>query len=115
MVAQVFTVGLLILSLPPNGGGTPVSNFGKPFPAIKFWTVPELQTAWGHLTGAGATTWADWQVVLYTTGRAMLWVVVLSAIYSMWGYFRVFFAEVIRGGRREAKAAAPTSAVQKPV
>jgi hypothetical protein len=54
-------------------------------------------------------------VLLYTMGRAMLWVVVLSAIYSMWGYFRVFFAEVIRGDRREAKASAPPSAVQKPV
>jgi len=114
MVAQVITVGLLILSLPPNGGGAPVSNFGKPFPAIKFWTVPELQTAWAHLTGAGTTTWADWQVLLYTMGRALLWVVVLSAIYSMWGYSRVFFAEVIRGGGRETKAAA-ASAVQKSV
>src|ERR1043166_7021254 len=115
MVAQVITVGLLILSLPPNGGGAPVSNFGKPFPAIKFWTVPELQTAWTNLTGAGATTGAGWQVLLHTLGRAMLWVVVLSAIYSMWGYFRVFFAEVIRGGREETKPAAPPSTVQKTV
>ena len=115
MVAQVITVGLLILSLPPTGGGAPVSNFGKPFPAIKFWTVPELQTAWAHLTGAGATTWADWQVLLYTMGRAMLWVVVISAIYSMWGYFRVFFAEVIRGDRHKTKAATAPSAVQKTV
>jgi CDP-diacylglycerol--glycerol-3-phosphate 3-phosphatidyltransferase len=59
MVAQVVTVGLLILS---NLAGSPhVSNFGKPFPAIKFWTVPELATAWSHLTGPDATTWNDWQ------------------------------------------------------
>jgi CDP-diacylglycerol--glycerol-3-phosphate 3-phosphatidyltransferase len=99
MVMQVITVGLLILSLSPSGGGAPVSNFGKPFPAIQFWTVPELQTAWGHLTGAGATSWSDWQVLLYTLGRAMLWVVVLSAIYSMWGYFRAFFTTVVHGER----------------
>lgn len=115
MVAQVITVGLLILSLPPSGGGAPVSNFGKPFPAIKFWTVPELQTAWAHLTGPGATAWADWQVLLYTTGRAMLWVVVLSAIYSMWGYFRAFFTTVVRGKHEKAKASAAAAQVQDQV
>ena len=108
MVMQVITVGLLILSLPPSGGGAPVSNFGRPFPAIKFWTVPELQTAWAHLTGAGKTTWVDWQVLLYTMGRAMLWIVVISAIYSMWGYFRAFFATVVRG--RQEKKTSPTTA-----
>jgi CDP-diacylglycerol---glycerol-3-phosphate 3-phosphatidyltransferase len=107
MVMQVITVGLLMLSLPSSGGGAPVSNFGKPFPAIKFWTVPELQTAWQHLIGVGATTWTDWQVLLYTLGRAMLWVVVLSAIYSMWGYFRAFFSTVVRGERKRATPVVP--------
>src|SRR5438045_1632616 len=110
MVAQVVTVGLLILSLPPLGGTTPVSNFGRPFPAIKFWTVPELQTAWAHLWGAGNTTWTDWQVLLYTAGRAMLWVVVLSAIYSMWGYSKEFFTTVLRADKIKTKAAAAATA-----
>ena len=95
MVAQVVTVGLLILSISP--GESPfVSNFGKPFPAITFWTVPELRTAWSHLTGPESITWNDWQVLLYTAGRAMLWVVVVSAAISMWGYFRAFFSDVVR-------------------
>ena len=94
MVAQVVTVGLLILSISP--GFPHVSNFGKPFPAIKFWTVPELATAWSHVTGAGTTTWNDWQVLLYTAGRAMLWVVVVSAMYSMYGYFKAFFTSKVR-------------------
>ena len=93
MVAQVVTVGLLILSLSPAGGPPPVSNFGQPFPAIQFWTVPELRVAWTHLTGPGQTTWSDWQVLLYTAGRAMLWVVVISAFCSMYGYFRAFFTQ----------------------
>ena len=93
MVAQVVTVGLLILSLSPSGGPPPVSNFGQPFPAIQFWTVPELRVAWTHLTGPEQTTWSDWQVLLYTAGRAMLWVVVISAFFSMYGYFRAFFAQ----------------------
>jgi CDP-diacylglycerol--glycerol-3-phosphate 3-phosphatidyltransferase len=107
MVAQVVTVGLLLLSISP--GQIPhVSNFGRPFPAIKFWTVPELATAWSHLTGPEATTWNDWQVLLYTAGRAMLWVVVISAVISMYGYFREFFTSKIR---RETPAAKAASAV----
>jgi len=95
MVAQVVTVGLLILSISP-GQSPHVSNFGKPFPAITFWTVPELRLAWSHLTGPAATTWNDWQVLLYTAGRAMLWVVVISSFISMWGYFRSFFTSVVK-------------------
>ena len=108
MVAQVVTVGLLILSISP--GQLPhVSNFGQPFPAIQFWTVPELRAAWSHLIGPEPTTWNDWQILLYTAGRAMLWVVVISSIYSMWGYFRAFFSS---GARRKQSAttAAATSA-----
>jgi CDP-diacylglycerol--glycerol-3-phosphate 3-phosphatidyltransferase len=110
MVAQVVTVGLLILSISPTGGAPHVSNFGRPFPAIQFWTVPELRLAWSHLLGPGSTSWTDWQVLLYTAGRAMLWVVVISSVFSMYGYFRTFLMSVVRGGRN-AKAA-PTAAVQ---
>lgn len=111
MVAQVVTVGLLILSISPAGGRPHVSNFGRPFPAIQFWTVPELRLAWSHLIGPDSTSWFDWQVLLYTAGRAMLWVVVISSIFSMYGYFRAFFAGVIKGRQPEAKAA-PAVAVQ---
>ena len=106
MVAQVVTVGLLILSLSPAGGSPHVSNFGQPFPAIQFWTVPELRAAWFHLIGPDLTTWSDWQILLYTAGRAMLWVVVISAMFSMYGYFRAFFTGVIK---REPPTANPAT------
>ena len=109
MVAQVVTVGLLILSI--SAGSAPhVSNFGRPFPAIQFWTVPELRVAWSHLTGPDRTSWSDWQILLYTAGRAMLWVVVISSVFSMYGYFRAFFTGVIR--REPPSAKAPSAAVQ---
>jgi len=108
MVAQVVTVGLLILSISP-GQSPHVSNFGQPFPAIQFWTVPELRAAWSHLIGPQPTTWNDWQILLYTAGRAMLWVVVISSIYSMWGYFRAFFSSSARR-KQSAPTAATTSA-----
>ena len=113
MVAQVVTVGLLILSISPAGGAPHVSNFGRPFPAIQFWTVPELRVAWSHLTGPGNTSWADWQVLLYTAGRALLWVVVISSMFSMYGYFRAFFRGVIRREEPSAKtASSPTATVR---
>ena len=89
MLAQVITVALLIGS--SVAGRPPVANFGRPFPAIEFWSVPELRTAWQHLLGGGPTTANDWQVLIYTAGRAMLWLVVISACTSMYGYFSAFY------------------------
>jgi len=101
MLAQVVTVALLIVS--SVAGKPPVANFGKPFPAIEFWSVPELRTAWGHLIGDGPTTANDWQVLLYTVGRAMLWLVVVSACTSMYGYFSSFYRAVVGGRTAERK------------
>ncbi|MCA1817744.1 MAG: CDP-diacylglycerol--glycerol-3-phosphate 3-phosphatidyltransferase [Acidobacteria bacterium] len=99
MLAQVVTVALLIVA--GAAGRPPVSNFGRPFPAIEFWTVPELRAALAHLFGAGATATNDWQVLIYTLGRAMLWVVVLSACVSMYGYFRAFYRDAV--ARRDVR------------
>ena len=107
MWAQVLAVALLILS--SVGGAPPVANFGQAFPAIQFWTVPELRAAVRHVFGAGAATATDWQVLLYTAGRAMLWVVVLSACLSMYEYFRAFYVSM-SGRAATAKASMPTGA-----
>jgi CDP-diacylglycerol--glycerol-3-phosphate 3-phosphatidyltransferase len=80
MLAQVVTVALL----------------------IEFWSVPELSTAWQHLIGDGVTTGNDWQVLIYTAGRAMLWLVVISACTSMYGYFSSFYRAVV-ANRAEAE------------
>jgi CDP-diacylglycerol--glycerol-3-phosphate 3-phosphatidyltransferase len=103
MLAQVITITLLIGS--SVAGKPPVANFGKPFPAIEFWSVPELRTAWSHLIGEGATTANDWQVLLYTAGRAMLWLVVISACVSMYGYFSSFYRAVVadRAAKQKTK------------
>lgn len=95
MLAQVVTVALLIAS--SVAGKPPVANFGRPFPAIEFWSVPELRSALHHLFSSGPTTGNDWQVLLYTAGRALLWLVVFSACLSMYGYFRSFYRSVIAG------------------
>ena len=94
MLAQVVTVALLIAS--SVAGRPPVANFGRPFPAIEFWSVPELRQAWQHLIGNGPISGNDWQVLLYTAGRAMLWLVVISACASMYGYFSSFYRQFTR-------------------
>lgn len=109
MLVQVITVALLIGS--SVAGKPPVANFGRPFPAIEFWSVPELRSAWEHLIGEAAMTGNDWQVLLYTIGRALLWLVVISSCLSMYGYFRSFYRGVLTarqasGDIKTAKVAA---------
>lgn len=97
MLVQVLTVALLIVS--SVAGKPPVGNFGRPFPAIEFWSVPELRAAFQHFFGAEPTTASDWQVLLYTAGRAMLWLVVISSCLSMYGYFKSFYRSIVTSAR----------------
>ena len=115
MAAQVLAVALLIAS--SAGGKPPVANFGDAFPAIQFWTVPELREALRHLAGGGVVTGTDWQVLLYTAGRAMLWVVVFLACLSMYEYFSAFYRAAVErsaAGRGAAGAALPPAAARTP-
>jgi CDP-diacylglycerol--glycerol-3-phosphate 3-phosphatidyltransferase len=108
MLVQVITVALLIVS--SVAGKPPVANFGRPFPAIQFWTVPELRTAWHHLFGSDVIASGDWVVLLYTAGRAMLWLVVVSACLSMYGYFRSFYLSVVGGNAARPEIKQPSVA-----
>lgn len=111
MLAQVITVALLIAS--SVAGRPPVANFGKPFPAIEFWSVPELRLAWQHLVGGEDMTGNDWQVLLYTAGRAMLWLVVISSCLSMYGYFRSFYRTVLVGRTHAQQMKAKAATVRE--
>lgn len=102
MLTQVIAIALLIVS--SAKGAPPVANFGRAFPAIMFWTVPELNVALDHLFGAGSVSGTDWQVLLYACGRAMLWVVVFSACISMYQYFRAFYDQVVERAASDAAA-----------
>lgn len=109
MLAQVITITLLIGS--SVAGRPPVSNFGRPFPAIEFWSVPELRAAWTHLVGPEITTTSDWQALIYTAGRAMLWLVVISACTSMYSYFSSFYRAVVADRTAKQKTKSGTVAV----
>jgi CDP-diacylglycerol--glycerol-3-phosphate 3-phosphatidyltransferase len=87
MFLQVVTIALLITS--SVDGQPPVET--RAFPIIAFWTVPEMNAALGHLFGAGDMNWLDWRVLFYGLGRGLLWLVVISSCWSMYGYFRRFY------------------------
>jgi CDP-diacylglycerol---glycerol-3-phosphate 3-phosphatidyltransferase len=87
MFTQVVTIALLITS--SVDGQPPVET--KAFPIIAFWTVPEMRAALQHLFGPGDMNWLDWRVLFYGLGRGLLWIVVFSSCWSMYGYFREFY------------------------
>jgi CDP-diacylglycerol--glycerol-3-phosphate 3-phosphatidyltransferase len=87
MVSQVVAITLLMMS--SVSGEPPVET--KAFPIIAFWTVPEMGVALSHIFGEGTVTAQDVRMILYGLGRAMLWVVVISACWSMYGYFYQFY------------------------
>ena len=93
MFTQVVTIALLITS--SVDGGPPVET--KAFPVIAFWTVPEMRAALQHLFGHGDMNWLDWRVLFYGLGRGLLWLVVITSFWSMYDYFRGFYANAREG------------------
>lgn len=87
MFLQVVTIAFLITS--SVNGGPPVET--KAFPIISFWTVPEMSQALNHFFGPIEMNWLDWRVLFYGVGRGLLWLVVISSCWSMYGYFYQFY------------------------
>ncbi len=92
MFSQVVTIALLITSSVDSG--PPVET--KAFPIIAFWTVPEMGAALRHLLGPENMNWLDWRVLFYGLGRGLLWLVVISSCWSMYGYFYQFYDKINR-------------------
>lgn len=85
-------VAIVALLVAGANGNPPVSNFGWSLPTFRFWEVAEVQTAFSNLASFALTP-NDWKVFGYLVGRGGLWVAVLTAIWSMWDYFRYFISE----------------------
>lgn len=90
---SICVVALLVAAA---NGNPPVSNFGLDYPAFRFWEVQEVRVAFSNLAQFSLTP-NDWKVFGYLVGRGALWVSVITAIASMYGYFAMFF------GSRTAK------------
>jgi CDP-diacylglycerol--glycerol-3-phosphate 3-phosphatidyltransferase len=85
-------VAIVALLVAAATGNPPVSNFGLEYPSFRFWEVAEVQTAFSHLSSISLTS-NDWKVFGYLVGRGALWVSVITACWSMYGYFAFFFRE----------------------
>ena len=85
-------VAIVALLVAGANGNPPVSNFGWVLPTFKFWEVAEVQQAFQHLFSFSLDT-NDWRVFGYLVGRGALWVAVITAVWSMFDYFKYFLIE----------------------
>lgn len=85
-------VAIVALLVAGANGNPPVSNFGWSVPALFFWQIPEVQLAFSNLANFSLTS-ADWRVFGYLVGRGALWIAVITALWSMYDYFKMFFVE----------------------
>jgi phosphatidylglycerophosphate synthase len=85
-------VAIVSLLVAAANGNPPVSNFGWALPTFRFWQVAEVQIAFQHLFNFSLTT-DDWRVFGYLVGRGALWIAVITACWSMYDYFKMFFFE----------------------
>jgi CDP-diacylglycerol---glycerol-3-phosphate 3-phosphatidyltransferase len=90
-------VAVVALLVAAANGTPPVSNFGLEYPAA-FWQVPEVQIAFSNLLQFTINQ-NDWKVFGYLVGRGALWVAVITAVWSMYGYFAYFIRERSRPER----------------
>ncbi len=84
-------IAVVALLVAAANGTPPVSNFGLDYPAA-FWQVPEVQTAFANLAKFSLSS-NDWKVFGYLVGRSALWLAVITAVWSMYGYFAFFLKE----------------------
>ena len=85
-------VAIVSLLVAAANGVPPVSNFGWVLPTFLFWQVAEVQTAFSHLFNFSVTS-DDWRVFGYLVGRGALWIAVITSLWSMYDYFKLFFVE----------------------
>ncbi len=84
-------VAIVALLVAGANSPPPVSNFGWKVPAF-FWQVEEVQTAFSNLLSFSLSN-NDWKVFGYLVGRGALWFAVITACWSMYGYFKFFYVE----------------------
>jgi CDP-diacylglycerol--glycerol-3-phosphate 3-phosphatidyltransferase len=93
MLSQVIAVTLLILGAIPGGqfGLQPPKGVN---PEIAFASFEESARALRTVVASGTLTLDEARVICYGAGRAMLWIVVIFALWSMYDYFTKFYGKV---------------------
>lgn len=112
MLTQVIAIALLITSM--HNGGPPVTPYALPV----YWQPPAFWNVLKHFAVARELSALDVKILLYSLGRAMLWVVVASAIWSMYGYFRAFYGQLrdqVQGRRQQREPVEKEERATSPV
>jgi hypothetical protein len=93
MLTQVIAITLLISGSVPGGpsGLQPPPNVQ---PEIAFASFEESARTLATVFHNRAMTLDDFRVLCYGAGRAMLWIVVFFALWSMVDYFTKFYGKV---------------------
>jgi CDP-diacylglycerol---glycerol-3-phosphate 3-phosphatidyltransferase len=82
MAAQVVAITLLILGS-ANGAPPVLGN-----------AYFSSRAAFSQMVNSGHATSQQLRAICYGAGRSMLWIVVVTSLYSMYGYFRKFYVKV---------------------
>jgi CDP-diacylglycerol--glycerol-3-phosphate 3-phosphatidyltransferase len=93
MLTQVISVTLLILGSAPGGssGLRPPNGVNSEVPFASF---AEMGRTLATITSNGAMSLDEFHILCYGAGRAILWIVVVFALWSMWDYFTKFYGKV---------------------
>ncbi len=93
MLTQVVAITLLILGSRPNGpyGLQPPASVN---PEIPFSSFTEAGQTLLIIFREGIFTYDHFRVLCYGAGRAMLWIVVFFALWSMYDYFVKFYGKI---------------------
>ncbi|HSE98956.1 MAG TPA: CDP-diacylglycerol--glycerol-3-phosphate 3-phosphatidyltransferase [Blastocatellia bacterium] len=93
MLSQVIAITLLILGSEPGGpsGLRPPSSVN---PDVPFASFTETNNIIATTFRDGTITLDGFRILCYGAGRAMLWIVVFLAIWSMYDYFIKFYGKV---------------------
>lgn len=93
MLSQVVAITLLILGSSPGGpsGLQPPPHVS---PDVSFASFQESANVLANVVREGTITLDGLRVLCYGAGRAMLWIVVVFALWSMYDYFTKFYGKV---------------------
>jgi CDP-diacylglycerol--glycerol-3-phosphate 3-phosphatidyltransferase len=123
MLSQVIAITLLIVGS-SSGGPSGLQPPQPVQPDVSFSPFTASFQVLGALFSEGTMTFDGFRVLCYGAGRAMLWIVVVFALWSMYEYFTNFYGKVrdrieVRERRRirilrrkQRKQAAPTESVK---
>jgi CDP-diacylglycerol--glycerol-3-phosphate 3-phosphatidyltransferase len=98
MLSQVVAITMLIAgSVPSTGAPNEPAGLRPPAgvqPEVSFASFEEAGRAIATIVREGEITLHGFRVVCYGAGRAMLWIVVIFALWSMYDYFTKFYGKV---------------------